>query len=456
MGLYWGCAGAVLGLYWGCDGAILGMCWGCDGAILGLYWGCTGAVLGGWGWMSVWRGGGGNTETVEGLGAWQDCAGGMGALGTRRQCMASLKHRISMPVVAGVLLVGVPYSISLAAQWLYGWPNKPGCRKYIEALKPRRIYCLTRAVLETLKYLQYGKLYFQWKLWYKNVENRKHYEKGITFGRRSNKLDLYYCPTAGRGAGEKTVPLVVFIYGGAWGSGDRSIYCLLARRMAEELGATVVCPDYCTYPKGNVLCMVQDITDCLVWARENDKKFNFDKDNIVLIGHSAGAHLSALAILFLIDGRDELFVEAGVQRDITKAIRGLIGLSGVYNILDHYEHEQMRAVEYVSTMHKAMNGVHNFPYYSPEHILNTFSGDKLERVPPISLLHGTNDIIVPAESSSKFSELLTSRSVKASLYLLPNIDHTEIVTDLMVPDRRFYHAVYSCIKREYNKLLGVC
>ena len=42
---------------------------------------------------------------------------------------------------------------------------------------PRRIYCLTRAVLETLKYLQYGKLYFQWKLWYQNDENRKHYEK---------------------------------------------------------------------------------------------------------------------------------------------------------------------------------------------------------------------------------------------------------------------------------------
>ena len=31
--------------------------------------------------------------------------------------------------------------------------------------------------------------------------------------------------------------------------------------------------------QGNVLCMVQDITDCLVWARENDKKYNFDKVN---------------------------------------------------------------------------------------------------------------------------------------------------------------------------------
>ena len=51
------------------------------------------------------------------------------------------------------------------------------------------------------------------------------------------------------------------------------------------------------------------------------------QDNIVLVGHSAGAHLSALAILFLIDCRDELFVEAGVQRHIAKAIKGLIGES---------------------------------------------------------------------------------------------------------------------------------
>lgn len=49
------------------------------------------------------------------------------------------------------------------------------------------------------------------------------------------------------------------------------------------------------------------------------------QDNIVLIGHSAGAHLSALAILFLIDRRDELFIEASMQRDIAMAIRGLIG-----------------------------------------------------------------------------------------------------------------------------------
>lgn len=369
--------------------------------------------------------------------------------------MSGLKYHMSLPVAVGVMLVGLPYSISLAVQWLYGWPNKPGYKRYIEALKPRRIYSLTRVLLESLKYLQYGRLYFQWRSWYKNNENCKHYEKGITFGRRGNKLDLYYPPNMCRSK-DVAAPLVIFIYGGAWGSGDRSIYCLLARQVAEELSATVICPDYCTYPKGNVLGMVQDIADCLVWAQESGPKFNFDKDNIVLIGHSAGAHLCALTTLFLIDAREELFIEACKQRDITLAVRGVIGLSGVYDIMDHYEHEQKRAVEYVSTMHKAMNGVENFSYYSPTHLLKKFSQDKLSRVPPFALLHGTRDIIVPVESSTKLSELLTSLSIKVSLYLLPRVDHIEIMTDLMAPDRRFYHLIYSCIKQEYRTFLGTC
>ncbi|XP_072289891.1 uncharacterized protein [Eucyclogobius newberryi] len=363
--------------------------------------------------------------------------------------MSQLRSHISLPVAAGVLIVGLPYSISLAAQWLYGWPNKPGYKKYTEALKPRRIYCLARAVLETLKYLQYGRLYFRWKSWYKDAENCKHYEKGISFGRRGNKLDLYYSPKM-----ENTkVPLVVFIYGGGWGSGDRAIYCLLAKHMAEELNATVVCPDYSTYPMSNVLGMIQDIADCLIWAKESANKFNFDHNNIILIGHSAGAHLCTLTTLFLIDTREELFIEPSKQEDIIPSIKGVIGLSGVYNILDHYEHEQMRGVEYVSTMHKAMNGVHNFPYYSPTHVLNTFGEDKLKRVPPFVLLHGTNDIIVPFESSATFSELMCSKSLSVALYLLQRVDHTEMVTDVMAPDRPHYHSIYTCIKHEYTKLI---
>ncbi|XP_029019745.1 uncharacterized protein si:dkey-193c22.1 isoform X2 [Betta splendens] len=339
--------------------------------------------------------------------------------------MSGLRDHMSVPVAVGVLLVGVPYSVSIAVQWFYGWPIKPGYKKYIEALKPRRIYTLTRAVLETLKYLQYGRLYIQWKSWYNNNKNHKHFKKGITFGRRSNKLDLYYPPHE-RMAGDILTPLVVFVYGGAWGSGERTIYCLLAKQMADELNATVICPDYCIYPKGNVLGMVQDIADCLVWAQENGEKFNFDKDSIVLIGHSAGAHLCALTTLFLTDTRDELFIELSQQQDITRAVRGVIGLSGVYDIMEHYKHEQKRAVEYISSMHKAMNGVENFAYYSPTHVVKNLNQDKLD----------------------------SSLSVKVSLLLLPKVNHTEMVTDIMAPNRFFYQLIYGCIKQEFRKLLG--
>lgn len=47
--------------------------------------------------------------------------------------------------------------------------------------------------------------------------------------------------------------------------------------------------------------------------------------------------------------------------------------------MDHYEHEKMRAVEYISAMHKAMDGVENFEYYSPTARLKKLKEDQLKR-----------------------------------------------------------------------------
>ncbi|XP_053337649.1 uncharacterized protein si:dkey-193c22.1 [Clarias gariepinus] len=362
-----------------------------------------------------------------------------------------IMYYMKLPVAVAAILVAIPYSISLAAQWFYGWPDKPGYKKYIEALNPRRIYRLTRALVEMMKYLQYSKLYFQWTLWYKK-NNCTQCVKGIPFGHRGNKLDLYHSPKLHQSDTE-LVPVVVFVYGGAWGSGERSMYCLLALQIAKELNASVICPDYSTYPKGKVLNMVQDISDSLMWVRENGHSFQLDKDNIVLIGHSAGAHLCVLTTLFLLEGGKSLLIKKFKQREVINSIKGIIGLSGVYDIMDHYEHEKMRAVEYISAMHKAMDGVENFEYYSPTARLKKLKEDQLKRVPPVGLVHGTNDIIVPVESSTRLCDLLTSLSVPSTLYLLPKMNHTEVVTDLMAPGRHFYRIVFDCIKEEYRKFI---
>lgn len=76
------------------------------------------------------------------------------------------------------------------------------------------------------------------------------------------------------------------------------------------------------------------------------------------------------------------------------------------------------------------------------------------RVPPIGLIHGTDDIIVPVQSSVRLRELLTPLSVSVTLYLLPKMNHTEMVTALMAPGGRFYHVVFGCIKTEYQKCIN--
>ena len=68
----------------------------------------------------------------------------------------------------------------------------------------------------------------------------------ITFGNNENQLDLYFPES---GSSEKLRPVVVFIYGGAWGSGNKSMYSLLCSQLADKLDAVVCCPNYSLYPK---------------------------------------------------------------------------------------------------------------------------------------------------------------------------------------------------------------
>lgn len=49
------------------------------------------------------------------------------------------------------------------------------------------------------------------------------------------------------------------------------------------------------------------------------------QDNIVLIGHSAGAHLCTLTTLFLLEGVESLFIEPLTQTEIINSIKGIIG-----------------------------------------------------------------------------------------------------------------------------------
>lgn len=102
------------------------------------------------------------------------------------------------------------------------------------------------------------------------------------------ELDIH---PAGKGA-----PVVVNVHGGGWRIGSR-------RRVEDKpaffnrLGWTFVSIDYRMLPEAPVEVQKADVAAAVGWVRANAESFGADGRHILLMGHSAGAHLAALAAM---------------------------------------------------------------------------------------------------------------------------------------------------------------
>jgi len=157
----------------------------------------------------------------------------------------------------------------------------------------------------------------------KAVKNVAYYE-GDDAHKKKHKLDLYLPE------GAKDFPVLFFVHGGAWVSGDKDffgVYESFARTYAKQ-GIGVVVTNYRLSPGVKHPEHVKDVARALAWTYKNVKKHGGNPDAIVLCGHSAGGHLVALVTA------DESYLkDLGVG---TKVIKGVVPISGVYNVPDGF------------------------------------------------------------------------------------------------------------------------
>ena len=90
-------------------------------------------------------------------------------------------------------------------------------------------------------------------------------------------------------------PVVIFIHGGYWESGDKDIYGFLGRNFAKNDVITVI-PNYRLSPNTSYDGMASDVVKSIQWTRTNIVRYGGDAEQIYLMGHSAGGHLIALAV----------------------------------------------------------------------------------------------------------------------------------------------------------------
>jgi acetyl esterase/lipase len=116
-------------------------------------------------------------------------------------------------------------------------------------------------------------------------------ERELVFARPDNvalKLNLYRPPKPGK------YPTIIIIYGGAWRNGspnnDERFSCYLAHQ-----GYCVISVDYRHAPKYKFPAQLEDINAALDYIDLHAEKLESDRDNIALLGRSAGGHLALLA-----------------------------------------------------------------------------------------------------------------------------------------------------------------
>jgi len=131
-------------------------------------------------------------------------------------------------------------------------------------------------------------------------------ERDLAYGPVPEQLlDLYRPSAAGLGA-----PLILMVHGGGWRRGDKDMGRVVEHKVARWLprGIAFVTINYRMQPVAAPLEQARDVARALAEVQRNSAKFAIDRNNIVLMGHSAGAHLIAL-----LAARPELLIDAGAQ-----------------------------------------------------------------------------------------------------------------------------------------------
>jgi arylformamidase len=95
---------------------------------------------------------------------------------------------------------------------------------------------------------------------------------------------------------ETKLPVLIFVHGGNWNSGNKEMYGFFGRNFAKKDVVTVL-PGYTLSPKANYDTMTKQIAQAITWTQKNITDYGGDPKQIYLTGHSAGGHLITLATL---------------------------------------------------------------------------------------------------------------------------------------------------------------
>lgn len=249
---------------------------------------------------------------------------------------------------------------------------------------------------------------------------------------------------------------IIYSHGSGWRVGDKDMLTRYFFRSLVEGGHVVLDIAYSLYPEADLPTMVSEINQAVKWLKENSANLAISPDRVVLIGGSAGAHLSLLAAYA---PRQPEFQSPGESFDTS--VRGVVAFYPPVDLRDMYTQTQLQTSREKRSIDNLADAMFNriFDLHPDPEIdinlhgseygnyLSHLVGGSFEDIPqvydllspiahvskdcpPTLLLQGSDDVFDLASSVRNLHQVLQEAGVPVVLVEYP---HTEHGFDLILP-----------------------
>jgi len=233
-----------------------------------------------------------------------------------------------------------------------------------------------------------------------------------------NTLDVYQPKRTSPAAGEHVAegeapaasvprPAIVEIHGGGWILGDKNQQGVPLLHHMVKNGWVGFNTNYRLAPRAKFPEQLIDCKRAIAWIRRNADDLGVDPDFIAVTGGSAGGYLTAMMAL---TANDPEF-QPGFEDDDT-SVQAAVPFYGVYDLAD--ANGAMAKgfddfLRYVVVGSKYADDVDRWHRYSPLHRVRPDA-------PPMMIIHGTPDTLVPVEQARPFAAAMSAASEHAVVY----------------------------------------
>jgi acetyl esterase/lipase len=232
-------------------------------------------------------------------------------------------------------------------------------------------------------------------------------------------LDVYSPP------GAKNLPVVFWIHGGGWQTGDKTSVQLKPQFFMDK-GFVFVSTNYRLLPSVDMATIVRDIARSIRWVHDHIADHGGDPKRLFVMGHSAGAQLAALVCT-----DDRYLKSEGLSLAITK---GCVPVDG-----DTYD------VPAIIEMAETRWRVHNLPRAKFGHrekfgndpakhrdfsAVTHVAGDK--GIPPFLILHVAEHPDTSAQAR-RLGNVLKAAGVPVTVFGGRETTHNKLNADLGRP-----------------------